>query len=52
MALQKFLMIGVVAALLVACDDDSVSISVTDSDEVSSSSVCKNCDDLSSSKVK
>ena len=41
-----------VAALLVACDDDSVSNSVTDSDEVSSSSVCKNCDDLSSSKVK
>ena len=41
-----------VAALLVACDDDSVSNSVTDSDEVSSSSVCKNCDDLSSSKAK
>jgi len=51
-ALKKFLMISVVAALLVACDDDSVSNSVTDSDEVSSSSVCKNCDGSSSSKVK
>ena len=52
MALKKFLMIGVVATLLVACGDDSGSNSVTDSDEVSSSSVCKNCDGSSSSKAK
>ena len=52
MALKKFLMIGVVATLLVACGDDSGSNSVTDSDEVSSSSVCKNCDGSSSSKTK
>ena len=52
MALKKFLMIGVVATLLVACGDDSGSNSVTDSDEVSSSSVCKNCNGSSSSKVK
>ena len=50
MALKKFLMIGVVAALLVACDDDSGSNSVTDSDEVSSSSVKKNSS--SSAKAK
>ena len=52
MALKKFLMTGVVATLLVACGDDSGSNSVTDSDEVSSSSVCKNCDGSSSSKTK
>lgn len=52
MALKKFLMIGVVATLLVACGDDIGSNSVTDSDEVSSSSVCKNCDGSSSSKAK
>ena len=52
MALKKFLMTGVVATLLVACGDDSGSNSVTDSDEVSSSSVCKNCDGSSSSKAK
>ena len=50
MALKKFLMIGVVAALVVACDDDSGSNSVTDSDEVSSSSVKKNSS--SSAKAK
>ena len=50
MALKKFLMIGVVATLLVACGDDSGSNSVTDSDEVSSSSVKKNS--RSSAKAK
>lgn len=49
MALKNFLMIGFVAAVLVACGDDSSS--ATDSDEVSSSSVCEDCDDSSSSKV-
>ena len=52
MTLKKFLMTGFVATLLVACGDDSGSNSVTDSDEVSSSSVCKNCDGSSSSKAK
>ena len=50
MALKQFLMIGAVAAVLLACGDDSSS--ATDSDEDSSSSVCKNCDDSSSSKAK
>ncbi len=50
MALKKFLMVAFVAAVLVACGDDSSS--ATDSDEVSSSSVCKDCDDSSSSKAK
>ena len=49
MALKNFLMIGFVAAVLVACGDDSSS--ATDSDEVSSSSVCEDCDDSGSSKV-
>ena len=50
MTLKKFLTIGIVAAVLVACGDDSSS--ATDSDEVSSSSVCGDCDDSSSSKAK
>lgn len=37
--MKKFLMIGLVVALLVACGDDSSSNPVTDSDEDSSSSV-------------
>ena len=37
--MRKFLMIGLVAALLVACGDDGSSNPVTDSDEDSSSSV-------------
>jgi len=49
MTLKRFLMIGFVAAVLVACDGDNGS-SVTNSDEVSSSSVCEDCDDSSSSK--
>ena len=50
MTLKKILTIGFVAAVLVACGDDSSS--ATDSDEVSSSSVCEDCDDSSSSKAK
>jgi len=50
MALKKFLMVAFVAAVLVACGDDSSS--ATDSDEVSSSSVCEDCDGSSSSKAK
>ena len=50
MALKKFLMVAFVAAVLVACGDDSSS--ATDSDEVSSSSACEDCDDSSSSKTK
>ena len=50
MALKRFLTIAFVAAVLVACGDDSSS--ATDSDEVSSSSVCEDCDDSSSSKAK
>ena len=50
MTLKKFLMVAFVAAVLVACGDDSSS--ATDSDEVSSSSVCEDCDDSSSSKAK
>jgi len=50
MTLKRFLMVGFVAAVLVACGDDSSS--ATDSDEVSSSSVCEDCDDSSSSKAK
>lgn len=52
MALKEFLMIGAVAAVLVACGDDNSSNSASNSDEESSSSVCKNCDDSSSSKAK
>ena len=50
MALKRFLTFGFVAAVLVACGDDSSS--ATDSDEVSSSSVCEDCDGSSSSKAK
>ena len=50
MTLKKFLTIGFVAAVLVACGDDSSS--ATDSDEVSSSSACEDCDGSSSSKEK
>ena len=52
MALKEFLMIGAVAAMLVACGDDGSSNSVSNSDEDSSSSVCEDCDDSSSSKAK
>ena len=51
MALKKFLMVAVVAALLVACGDGSGSNSVTDPEE-DSSSVCEDCDGSSSSKAK
>ena len=50
MALKRFIVIGFVATLLAACGDDSGSNSVTDSDEVSSSSVKKSCS--SSAKAK
>ena len=49
MTLKKFLTIGFVATVLVACGDDSSS--ATDSDEVSSSSVCEDCDDSSCSEA-
>ena len=52
MFLKKFLTIGFVAAVLVACGDNGSSNPVTDSDEDSSSSVCVDCDGSSSSKVK
>ena len=52
MALKKFLTIGFVAAVLVACGDDSGNNPVNDSDEVSSSSVCEDCGVSSSSKAK
>ena len=52
MALKKFLMVAVVAAVLVACGDDGSSNSVSNSDEDSSSSVCEVCDGSSSSKAK
>ena len=50
MTLKNFLTIGFVAAVLFACGDNGSS--ATDSDEVSSSSVCEDCDDSSSSKAK
>ena len=50
MTLKNFLTIAFVAAVLVACGDDSSS--ATDSDEVSSSSACEDCDGSSSSKAK
>ena len=50
MTLKRFLMIGFVAAVLVACGNDGSS--ATDSDEVSSSSVCEDCGVSSSSKAK
>ncbi len=49
MTLKNFLTIALVATVLVACGDDSSS--ATDSDEVSSSSICEDCDDSSSSKA-
>ena len=52
MALKKFFVIGFVAAVFVACGDDASSGSVTGSNEDSSSSVCEDCDGLSSSKAK
>ena len=51
MTLKKFLMIGVVVAVLVACgDDDSSDFATRPSGD--SSSACEDCDDSSSSKVK
>ena len=50
MTLKKFLTIGFVAAVLVACGDDSSS--AIDSGEDSSSSICEDCDGSSSSKAK
>lgn len=52
MTLKNFLMIGVVAAVLMACDDDGGSNPVNNSDEDSSSSVCEGCDGSDSSKEK
>ena len=52
MFLKKILTIGFVAAVLVACGDDSGNNPVNDSDEVSSSSVCEDCGVSSSSKAK
>ena len=51
MALKKFLMAGIVAAVLVACgDDDSSGFATRPSGD--SSSACEDCDDSSSSKSK
>ena len=51
MALKKFLMAGIVAAVLVACGDgDSSDFATRPSGD--SSSACEDCDDSSSSKVK
>ena len=51
MALKKFLMAGIVVALLVACgDDDSSGFATRPSED--SSSACEDCDDSSSSKSK
>ena len=51
MALKKFLMAGIVAAVLVACgDDDSSDFATRPSGD--SSSVCEDCDGSSSSKAK
>ena len=51
MALKKFLMAGIVAAVLVACgDDDSSGFATRPSGD--SSSACEDCDDSSSSKAK
>ena len=51
MALKKFLMAGIVAAVLVACGDgDSSDFATRPSGD--SSSACEDCDDSSSSKAK
>ena len=51
MTLKKFLMVGIVAAVLVACgDDDSSDFATRPSGD--SSSACEDCDDSSSSKAK
>ena len=50
MALKKFLMVAVVAALFVACGDDDGSFATRPSGD--SSSACEDCDGSSSSKAK
>ncbi len=51
MTLKKFLMVGIVAAVLVACgDDDSSDFATRPSGD--SSSACEDCDGSSSSKAK
>ena len=50
MALKKFLMAGIVAAVLVACGDDDSDFATRPSGD--SSSACEDCDDSSSSKAK
>ena len=50
MALKQFLMIGVVAAVLVACGDDDSDFATRPSGD--SSSACEDCDGSSSSKAK
>ena len=50
MALKKFLMVAVAAALFVACGDDDSSFATRPSGD--SSSACEDCDDSSSSKAK
>lgn len=50
MALMRFLMIGFVAAVLVACGDGDSSFATRPSGD--SSSACEDCDDLNSSSAK
>lgn len=50
MALKKFLMVAVVAALFAACGDDDSSFATRPSGD--SSSACEDCDDLNSSSAK
>ena len=50
MALMRFLVIGFVAAVLVACGDDDSSFATRPSGD--SSSACEDCDDLNSSSAK
>ena len=50
MALKKFLMVGIMTAVLVACSDDSSDFATRPSGD--SSSACEDCDGSSSSKVK
>ena len=50
MALKRFLMIGFVAVVLVACGDDDSSFATRPSGD--SSSACEDCDDLNSSSAK
>ena len=50
MALKKFLMVAVVAAVLVACGDDDSDFATRPSGDTSSA--CEDCDDSSSSKAK